>query len=251
MVPTRNRRRLGADTVVGETGANDSDTNPFVLSCSSMLCAISEMGGGSFLSEGGKAAAGSFVLTALGRARRARRPTLSPFRSFSSRLSRAAVSSASCARASSVTFFRFDFASSAARLLLSPASFSSAAVLFSIWHFCTPPHRQKSGQVTTREITYSIRRYEGLEDPVEFRRRHVLVVLPKVFDHIREQRVCGVYIIVKVFHLSRRLAQEAPHLLRVPVVLLDLREMLVEFLANRPEPVSEFCEAFPDILEVD
>jgi hypothetical protein len=94
MVPARNRRRLGADTVVGETGAKDSDTNPFVLSCSSMLCAISEMGGGSFLSEGGKAA-GSFVLTALGRARRARRPTLSPFRSFSSRLSRAAVSSAS------------------------------------------------------------------------------------------------------------------------------------------------------------
>ena len=135
MVPAHNRRRLGADTVVGETGAKDSDTNPFVLSCSSMPRAISEMGGGS-LSEGGTT--GSFVLTALGRARRARRPTLSPFRSFSSRLSRAAVSSASCARASSVTFFRLDFASSAACLLLSPASLSSAAVLFSIWHFCTP-----------------------------------------------------------------------------------------------------------------
>lgn len=135
-VPARGRRRLGADFVVGETGTKDSDTKPFVLSCSSMPRAMSaavppnaEMRGVS-LSEGGNV--GSLVLMALGRARRARRPILSPFRNFSSKVSRAAVSSASCARESAVAFFRFNFASSATRLLFSSASFSSAAVLFSI-----------------------------------------------------------------------------------------------------------------------
>lgn len=140
-LPVRNRRRLGADVVVGDNGVNVSDTKPFVLSCSNMPRAMSavvppnaETGGRSLSLSGSCRKDGSLVLmlAALGRARRARRPTLSPFRSFSSKLSRAAVSSASCARASSVAFFRFVFASSAACLRLSCASFSSAAVLLSI-----------------------------------------------------------------------------------------------------------------------
>lgn len=135
-LPVRNRRRLGADGVVGDNGAKDSETKPFVLSCSSMPRAMSavvppnaEAGGVSLSGGGGNV--GSLVLT-LGRARRARRPTLSPFRSFSSKLSRAAVSSASCACASSVAFFRFALATSAACRRFASAAFSSATVLFSV-----------------------------------------------------------------------------------------------------------------------
>lgn len=135
-LPVRNRRRLGADGIVGDNGEKVSDTKPLVLSCSSMPRAMSAVvppnveTGGVSLSGGGSI--GSFVLIVLGRARRARRPTLSPFRSFSSKLSRAAVSSASCACVTSVAFFRFALASSAACLRFSSATFSSAAVLFSI-----------------------------------------------------------------------------------------------------------------------
>lgn len=157
-LPVRNRRLRGADGATeGDNGANVSDTKPFVLSCSSMPRAISavvppnaEIGGRS-LSLSGSGSIGSLVLAALGRARRVRRPTLSPFRSFSSKLSRAAVSSASCAVASSAAFFRLAFASSAARLRFSSARFSSAAVLLSNWHFYSPPNTVRHQNDWTRK----------------------------------------------------------------------------------------------------
>lgn len=157
---------------------NVSETKPFVLSCSSMPRAMSavvppnaETGGRTLSLSGSCSKAGSRVLmlVALGRALRARRPTLSPFRSFSSKLSRAAVSSASCVRVSSAAFFRFAFASSVACLRFSCASFSSAAVLLSIWHFYSPPTAVRHQSNSPRKSTYAIRRDEGLEDPIKFR----------------------------------------------------------------------------------
>ena len=58
-------------------------------------------------------------------------------------------------------------------------------------------------------------------------------------------------IVDEVFHLLGRFSHKAPHLLRIPVVLLNLREMFVEFLPNCLEPIPQFGETLPDILEID
>lgn len=76
---------------------------------------------------------GTTRLSTLGRVRRVRRPTVSPLRSFWRSASR--TSESSFAGSESRAFWRFILFSSCACLRFSSASFSSAAVWFSTWHF--------------------------------------------------------------------------------------------------------------------
>lgn len=129
----RGRRMLLA---VGVDGVIAS--KPSALSFASMSRAMSTVSSPDFaasrasvLSVSGTEGARGAVLF---RVRRALRPTLSPLRSFSSRLSSAALSSSTCGVATAVLAL-LAFASSAACRRFSTAVRSSANALFSARHF--------------------------------------------------------------------------------------------------------------------
>ena len=99
--------------------------------------------------------------------------------------------------------------------------------------------------------TYFVRGNERLEDTVEFGRAHVPVVFSIVPQDFVKRRVRVVDIVVEVFELRCSLAEERPHLLAVPVVLLDIREVVRELLPDPLQALAQLSQALADILEID
>ena len=78
--------------------------------------------------------------------------------------------------------------------------------------------------------TYFVRGNKRLEDTVEFRRAHTLLILTIIPNNIGKDRVRLVNIVHQIFKFIRRSLNEVKHLSSITISLFRAREVFLKFL---------------------